>query len=91
MTKGDLVAHIAAAADITKAAAQKALEALLEAITGSLKKGDNVTLTGFGTFRLSHRSARTGVNPRNPSEKIKIAASKTVTFKAGKGLKASVQ
>lgn len=91
MTKADLVAHMASAAGITKAAAGAALDALLEGITKTLKKGGTVTLTGFGTFRTSKRAARTGVNPRNPSEKIKIPAMTVAAFKAGKGLKDAVR
>ena len=91
MTKQDLVAAIAASAGLTKKAAADALEALISAITGELKKGGKVTLTGFGTFQISQRAARTGVNPRNPSEKIKIPAMKLPVFKAGKSLKDSVR
>lgn len=91
MTKQDLVAAAATHAGITKKAAMMALEAILDTITGSLKKGSNVTITGFGTFRVSKRAARTGVNPRNPSEKIKIPAMKVPAFKAGKSLKDAVR
>lgn len=91
MTKQDLVNAMADAAGITKKAAGMALEALLDAITKALKKGNSVTLTGFGTFRVSHRAARTGVNPRNPSQKISIPAMKVPSFKAGKSLKEAVR
>ncbi|MDP4008276.1 MAG: HU family DNA-binding protein [Candidatus Peregrinibacteria bacterium] len=91
MTKMDLVNAMADAAGITKKAAGEALDALLSAVTASLKKGNNVTITGFGTFRVSHRAARTGVNPRNPSQKIKIPAMKVPAFKAGKSLKDAVR
>ncbi len=91
MTKGDLVAGAAQAAGVTKKAAGEVLEAVLDMITKSLKKGDNVTITGFGTFRVSKRAARTGVNPRNPGEKIKIPAMKLPAFKAGKSLKDAVR
>jgi DNA-binding protein HU-beta len=87
MTKQDIVAAMAANAGLTKKAAADALEALLEVISGELKKGGKVTLTGFGTFQISARAARVGVNPRNPSEKIKIPAMKLPVFKAGKSLK----
>ena len=90
MTKGNLVAAIADGAGLTKKAAADALEATLAAITAELKKGEQVTITGFGTFKVSHRKARTGVNPQNPSQKIKIAASTVPTFKAGKNLKEAV-
>lgn len=91
MTKQDLIAHAAQSAGVTKKAAADVLEAVLGTITKSLKKGENVTITGFGTFRVSKRAARTGVNPRNPSEKIKIPAMKLPAFKAGKALKDSVR
>ncbi|MDH3324662.1 MAG: HU family DNA-binding protein, partial [Candidatus Peregrinibacteria bacterium] len=82
MSKGDLVAAIAAGAGLTKKAAADALEATLGAITGELAKGGNVTVTGFGTFKVSNRAARTGVNPQNPSQKIQIPATTVATFKA---------
>lgn len=91
MTKQDLVNTAAAKAGVTKKAAAEVLDAVLEAVTMSLKKGQNVTITGFGTFRVSKRAARTGVNPRNPSEKIKIPAMKLPAFKAGKSLKDAVR
>lgn len=91
MTKQDLVSAIADQAGLTKKAAGDALEAVIATITGELKKGNNVTITGFGTFRISARAARTGVNPRNPSEKIKIPAMNLPAFKAGKSLKDAVR
>ena len=91
MTKQDLVNSAAQAAGVTKKAAGEVLESVLGLITKSLKSGKNVTITGFGTFRVSHRAARTGVNPRNPSEKIKIPAMKLPAFKAGKSLKDAVR
>jgi nucleoid DNA-binding protein len=91
MTKTELTDGIAAAAAITKKAAAAALESITKQITAELKKGNNVVITGFGTFRVSHRAARTGVNPRNPSEKIKIKAMKVPAFKAGKALKDAVR
>ena len=90
MTKNDLVNGIASAAGITKKAAAEAMEAMMDLITKSLKKGESVTITGFGTFRVSKRAARTGVNPRNPSQKIKIPAMTLPAFKAGKSLKDAV-
>ncbi len=86
-----MVNSIAAAAGITKKAAAASLEAVVDLVTGELKKGNSVTITGFGTFRVSNRAARTGVNPRNPSEKIKIPAMKIPAFKAGKALKDAVR
>ncbi len=91
MTKQDLVAAVASSVGVSKKVAGEALEAVLDAITKSLKKGQNVTVTGFGTFRVSHRAARTGVNPRNPSQKIKIPAMNVPAFKAGKSLKDAVR
>lgn len=91
MTKQDLINAAAQQAGITKKAAMMALDVVLEAITTSLKKGQSVTLTGFGTFRVSKRAARTGVNPRNPMQKIKIPAMKLPAFKAGKTLKDAVR
>ena len=75
MTKQDLVNAAASAAGVSKRCAGDVLEAILASITASLKKGENVTITGFGTFRVSKRAARMGVNPRNPKEKIKIRVS----------------
>lgn len=91
MTKQDLVNSAAQAAGVTKKAAAEVLESVLGSITKSLKGGNTVTITGFGTFRVSKRAARTGVNPRNPSEKIKIPAMKLPAFKAGKSLKDAVR
>jgi len=91
MTKQDLVAAVASAAGVSKRVAGDALEAVLDSVTKELKKGKNVTITGFGTFRISKRAARTGVNPRNPSQKIKIPAMNVPAFKAGKSLKDAVR
>jgi DNA-binding protein HU-beta len=91
MTKQDLVNTAAGKAGVTKKAAGEVLDAVLQAITNSLKGGKNVTITGFGTFRISKRAARTGVNPRNPSQKIQIPAMKLPAFKAGKSLKDAVR
>jgi len=91
MTKQDLVNSAATKAGVTKKAAGEVLDAVLDAVTKSLKKGENVTITGFGTFRISKRAARTGVNPRNPGQKIKIPAMKLPAFKAGKSLKDAVR
>lgn len=91
MSKQDLINAIADAAGITKRAASDALEAFIGTVTKELKKGNNVTVTGFGTYRISKRQARTGVNPRNPSQKIQIPAMKVPSFKAGKTLKDAVR
>jgi len=89
MTKADLVAHMAEAADITKAAAEKALNGFVDAVGKTLKKGDKLALTGFGTFSVSNRKARMGRNPQI-GEQIKIKAARVPKFTAGKGLKEAV-
>ena len=86
MNKAELVNAIADEVGISKAAAERALGALTDAITRALKKNDSVTLVGFGTFSVSKRGARTGKNPRTGAT-IKIAARKAPKFKAGKALK----
>jgi DNA-binding protein HU-beta len=91
MSKQDLINAIADASGITKRAASDALEALISSVTKELKKGNSVTVTGFGTFRVSKRAARMGVNPRNPTQKISIPAMKVPSFKAGKTLKDAVR
>jgi DNA-binding protein HU-beta len=89
MNKSELVEAVAKKADISKVAAQEALEAVIESITKALKKGDEVRLVGFGTFTVAKRAASTGRNPRT-GEAIKIPASKQPKFKAGKELKDTV-
>jgi DNA-binding protein HU-beta len=89
VNKSELIDAIADGADISKASAGKALDSVLEAVTGALKKGDQVSLVGFGTFSVKHRPARTGRNPQTGAE-IKIAAANVPSFKAGKSLKDSV-
>lgn len=85
MNKTELVNAIAAKAELSKADAKKALDAALEAIAGALAEGDKVALLGFGTFAVSEKAARTGINPRT-KETIEIAARKVVKFKAGADL-----
>ncbi|MCC6597343.1 MAG: HU family DNA-binding protein [Alphaproteobacteria bacterium] len=89
MNKQDLVSNVAEKADISKIKAAAAVDAVIDAIKASLKKGDDVRLVGFGTFSVSQRAATTGRNPRT-GEPIKIAASKQPKFKAGKELKEAV-
>jgi DNA-binding protein HU-beta len=91
MSKQELIDAIANSAGITKRAAGDALEAFTDHVTKSLKKGNNVTVTGFGTFKVSHRAARQGVNPRNPSQRIDIPAMDVPTFKAGSKFKAAMR
>ncbi|MGH1543182.1 MAG: HU family DNA-binding protein [Arenicella sp.] len=86
MNKSELIDHIASKADISKSSAGDALDAVLEAVEVTLKKGDSLALVGFGTFSVSERAARSGRNPRT-GETIEIAASKNAKFKAGKALK----
>lgn len=89
MTKADLIEAIAKEAGITKAAADKALDAFVDAVTAALAKGEKVSLIGFGTFSVGERAARTGKNPQTGKE-IKIEACKSPKFKAGTGLKEAV-
>lgn len=86
MNKMDLVDHIAAAANLSKAESVAALEAVTGGITKALKRGDDVRLVGFGTFAVKSRDATTGRNPKTGAP-IAIAASKSAGFKAGAGLK----
>ena len=89
MNKTELVAEVAKSADLTKKDAAAALDAVLDSIEKALKKGDKVTLVGFGTFEVRNRKARKGINPRT-REEIKIKATKSVAFKPGATLKDSV-
>ncbi|MFC1720614.1 HU family DNA-binding protein [Pseudomonadota bacterium] len=89
MNKSDLIDAIAASAGLSKADAGRALDALVKTVTKTLKKGDTVSLVGFGTFSVRKRAARTGRNPRT-GDTIKIKASKNPAFKAGKALKDAV-
>ena len=89
MNKAELIDAIADAADLSKASAGHALDAAIESITKALKKGDSVTLVGFGTFSVRKRAARQGRNPRT-GETIQIKASKVPGFKAGKALKDAI-
>lgn len=90
MTKAELIDKIADTAEITKVDASKALDATLDAIKSTIKKGQKVTLVGFGTFSLTKRKARKGRNPRTGAE-IKIPATKVPKFSAGKTLKMAVK
>ncbi|MGI9151397.1 MAG: HU family DNA-binding protein [Limnohabitans sp.] len=86
MNKTELIEHIADKSDISKAAATRALASIIDAVKKTLKKGDTLTLVGFGTFSVSKRAARTGRNPRTGAA-LKIKAAKVPRFKPGKGLK----
>ena len=89
MNKNDLVAEVAQAADLSKAAASKAVDAVFDSVSNALRNGDEIRLVGFGTFSVTARQATEGRNPRT-GEKIKIPASKQPKFKAGKQLKDAV-
>lgn len=89
MNKSELVDSIAQSAGLTKEQAAKAVNAFTQSVQGALQRGDDVVLVGFGTFSVKERAARTGRNPKT-GEEIQIAASKVPSFKAGKGLKDSV-
>lgn len=89
MNKSELIDSIADVADVSKAAAGRALDATIEAVKKAMKKGDTVTLVGFGTFYIGKRAARTGRNPRT-GDSIKIKAAKVPKFRAGKGLKDAI-
>ncbi|MES9958896.1 MAG: HU family DNA-binding protein [Sedimenticola sp.] len=89
MNKTELIDAMADAADISKAAAGRALDGMVEAITDALKNGDQISIVGFGSFSVRERAARTGRNPQTGAT-IQIAASKNPAFKAGKALKDAV-
>ncbi len=90
MNKTDLIKAMAEAAEVSQAAAGKALQGVLDAVTKALKSGDKVTLVGFGTFSVTKRAARSGRNPQT-GKAIKIPARKVVKFKAGSKLAAKVK
>lgn len=89
MNKSELIEAVADDADLSKADASRAVDAVVGCITRSLRKGEQVTVVGFGTFLVRQRSARSGRNPRT-GESIQIAASRVPAFKAGKSLKESL-
>ncbi len=90
MNKTELIAAVAAKAEISKKDADKAVAALIETITEELKAGNKIQMVGFGTFEVKNRPERTGINPLT-KETIKIAASKSPAFKAGKGFKDAIK
>ncbi|HFD92225.1 MAG TPA: HU family DNA-binding protein [Gammaproteobacteria bacterium] len=90
MNKTELIEAVADAADISKAAAARAVDGMTQAITKALKKGETVTLVGFGTFSVRKRAARQGRNPQT-GETIRIKAAKLPAFKAGKALKDAIK
>jgi len=90
MTKGELIASVGREAKISKASAEKAINAFTNTVMKALKKGDKLALTGFGTFSVAKRRARTGRNPQTGKE-IKIPATRVAKFKAGNLLKSAVK
>jgi DNA-binding protein HU-beta len=86
MNKSQLIEHVASNAELNRTSALRAVEAVLDIIADTLRRGEAVTLSGFGTFTVSNRAARTGRNPRT-GETISIPSSRSPRFKAGKGLK----
>jgi DNA-binding protein HU-beta len=89
MNKSDLIDRAAKRSGLAKSEMSRALDAVIEAITDSVQKGEKVSLTGFGTFELRERAARTGRNPQT-GEEIQVAASKSPAFKPGRAFKAAV-
>jgi len=89
LNKADMVEQIAQAAEVSKSAAERAVDALIGAVKSSLKKGDMVTLVGFGTFYVNQRQARTGRNPRTGAA-LTIKATRVPRFRAGKALKDAI-
>lgn len=90
MTKQEFIDAVAAKTGSSKRDAGEAVEAFLSTVEDALKAGDSVTFTGFGKFHVTHRAARMGVNPRNPSEKVQIRAANVPKFSAGSVLKKAV-
>ncbi|MFA5746784.1 MAG: HU family DNA-binding protein [Candidatus Paceibacterota bacterium] len=90
MTKQELIEAIVKKQDVSKTQANESIDIIIDEITKALSKGDQVTLTGFGTFKVSKRAARTGRNPKT-GEALKIPAMSVPKFKAGKGLKDAVR
>lgn len=91
MNKADLAQVLAEKLNVSKREGEDMLNAFVDVVTETLKKGEEVVLTGFGAFSVKQRAARTGVNPQNPSQKIQIPAVKVPKFKAGKALKDSLK
>lgn len=90
MTKHDLIEAVASKVGLTKADADRAVNAFVDAVSGALARGEKVTVTGFGTFEIRQRAARMGRNPQTGAP-LHIPASKSPAFKAGKGLKDAVK
>lgn len=91
MTKDEIVSAVAEKTDVSKKDAEGVISTVLETITKELTNGGKVSFTGFGTFSVNKRAARTGVNPQHPEQKIQIPAMNVPKFKAGKSLKDAVR
>jgi len=91
MNRQDFVGEISRRTNLNRHDADRAVQAFLDTVTDQLKRGGDVSFTGFGKFTVAERAARTGVNPRNPSEKVDIPAARVPKFSAGSALKASVK
>ncbi len=91
MTKQEFVDQVASKANLSKRDAAEAVDAFLQTVTETLTRGDSISFTGFGKFSTAHRAAREGVNPRNPSQKVHIAAATVPRFQAGSSLKTAVK
>jgi DNA-binding protein HU-beta len=91
MTKTALIAQLAEELGVSKKLAAELVNTFIETVIGGVKKEGEVRIQGFGTFKKSHRKAREGVNPQNPSQKIQIPAMNVVTFKAGSDFKGAVK
>jgi DNA-binding protein HU-beta len=91
VTKQEFVAEVARRSQLTARDAGRAVDAFLDTITDTLRTGGDVSFTGFGKFQTQERKARTGVNPRNPEQKVHIPAARVPKFSAGSGLKAAVK
>lgn len=91
MKKQDFIKAVAAKVGMSQDAVSKVLSNMIDVITDELKNDGDVVLTGFGSFKVTHRAARNGVNPKNTAEKIRIPAMKTPSFKAGKTLKEAIR
>ena len=91
MNKQEIVDALASKMQVDKTTAEKMLHSFVEVVTEGLKSGQEVNISGFGSFSVSDRAARMGVNPQHPEQKIQIAATKVPKFRAGKGLKEAVR
>jgi DNA-binding protein HU-beta len=91
VTKQEFVDQVANKSGLNRREAAKAVEAFLDSVTETLKRGDSVSFTGFGKFSTAHRAAREGVNPRNPSQKVHIPAATVPRFQAGSTLKQALR